>query len=398
MKIGIQTPNFHDMLARDRHVREVERRLRENPVVAVIGARQVGKTTLAALVTDRRRGPIRRFDLEKPADLARLDDPYRALEEQRGLVVLDEIQRLPDVFPVLRVLADRPRTPARFLVLGSASPDLLRQSSESLAGRISYYQLPGFTLDEVGSKGMGRLWLRGGFPRSYLATSDRRSVDWRNDFLRTFLERDLPQLDIRVPADTLLRFWTMLAHYHGQIWNASEFARSLGSNHKTARRYLDILTSTYVVRSLPPWHENITKRQVKSPKTYLADSGLLHALLGIGTKDALEGHPKVGASWEGFLLHEVLQCLGARSREAFFWATHAGPELDLLVVRGTRRLGFEFKRTVAPRVTKSMNEALRLLSLTSMTVVHAGTESFSMRPKIRAIAASRIIEDVKPLR
>lgn len=366
--------------------------------MAVIGARQVGKTTLAKLVMDRRPGSITRFDLESAEDLARLDDPLRALKSLRGLVVLDEVQRLPDVFPTLRVLADRPRRPAHFLVLGSASPELLRQSSESLAGRISYYELPAFSLEEVGPENLQRLWIRGGFPRSYLAASAGRSSAWRSDFIRTFLERELPQLGIRVPSETLRRFWTMLAHYHGQIWNASEFARSLASDHKTAKRYLDILSSTFVVRQLQPWHENVRKRQVKSPKIYLTDSGLVHTLLGLETARDVEGHPKVGASWEGLLLHQVVQRLRARPEETFFWAAHAGPELDLFIRRGSRRLGFEFKRTVAPKVTKSIRGALEDLGLSRMTIVHAGEHSFPLGAKIHAVAASRLVENLKPLR
>jgi len=385
------------MLPRDGHVREVERRLRDYPVVCLVGARQIGKTTLAGMVMDRRRAGTR-FDLESTEDLARLDDPLRALKPLRGLVVLDEVQRLPEVFPTLRVLADRPRRPASFLLLGSASPALLRQTSESLAGRIAYYRLPGLSIEEVGPEGMRRLWLRGGFPRSFLAPSNQRSAEWRHGFLQTFLERDLPQIGIRVPAETLRRFWTMLAHYHGQIWNASAFARSLGTDHKTTMHYLDILSSTFVVRQMQPWHENVRKRQVKSQKVYLSDSGLVHTLLGLESFRDVEGHPKVGASWEGFLMDQVVQRLRARPEESFFWATHAGPELDLLVCRGRRRLGFEFKRTVAPKVTKSMVTAQTDLRLSGLAVVHAGEESYPLRSGIRAIAASRLLEDLKPLR
>ncbi|HJS75573.1 MAG TPA: ATP-binding protein, partial [Vicinamibacteria bacterium] len=320
----------------------IEGYLSRYAVVCILGARQVGKTTLARAVADRwRKGPTTRFDLEEPSDRARLQDPMLALRDARGLVVLDEIQRLPEVFPTLRVLADRRRTPARFLILGSASPDLLRQSSESLAGRIIYHELAGFSMAEVGSRRRNQLWLRGGFPRAFLAGTNALSYEWRRSFVRTFLERDLPQLGIQIPAVTLERFWSMVAHYHGQVWNSSEFARSFGVADTTVRRYLDVMTATYVVRQLRPFSENIGKRQVKSPKVYVSDSGLLHVLLNLREFVDLEGHPKVGASWEGFAMDEVLRSLEARAEECFFWATHSGAELDLLVVRGRRRFGFE---------------------------------------------------------
>ena len=344
------------MIDRAMHVQAIQRRLRDFPVVAIIGPRQVGKTTLARQVLSTwKRTPTTAFDLESPADLARLDDPLLALADLRGLVVLDEVQHMPEIFRILRVLADRPRRPARFLVLGSASPDLLRQSSESLAGRIAYYELSGFRLREVGSENLSRLWLRGGFPRSYLAASNARSSTWREEFVRSFLERDLPQLGIRISAATLRRFWSMLAHYHGQVWNASELARALGSDYKTAQRYLDVLTSTFVTRSLKPFHANIKKRQVKSPKVYVTDTGLLHTLLGLQNQRDLEGHPKVGASWEGFLLEQVCELLDVPPEHAFFWSTHTGSEIDLVVARGRQLHGFEFKRTVSPHVSASMH-------------------------------------------
>lgn len=375
----------------------VRRLLRRSPVVAILGPRQVGKTTLAAEIRRAWRGPSVAFDLEDPADLARLADPMLALRPLRGLVVLDEIQRLPGVFPVLRVLADRPRPAARFLVLGSATPELLRQSSESLAGRLAFHELAGLSLAEVGAARAGTLWLRGGFPRSYLARSARESLDWRLDFVRTFLERDLPQLGVSIPATTLRRFWTMLAHYHGQVWNAAEFARSFGVSDMTARRYLDLLAATFVVRILPPWHENVGKRQVKSPKIYLADTGLLHALLNIPTMVDLERHPKVGASFEGFVIESAVRALGARWDECFFWATHAGAELDLLVVRGRVRIGIEIKRTVSPAVTPSMRSALQDLGLSRLDVIHAGDETYPLAPRIRAVALSRVLTDLAPL-
>ncbi len=383
-------------LDRQRHFQAVSDLLRWNPAVALLGARQVGKTTLARSLAQQRRSATF-FDLEDPGHLARLADPLLALSDLRGLVVIDEVQKHPELFPVLRVLCDRPRTPARFLVLGSASPGLLRQSSESLAGRIAFHELQGFALDEVGPRNLLRLWLRGGFPRSYLARSEVESAAWRRNFIQTFLERDLPQLGIGVPAPTMRRFWTMLAHYHGQLWNSAELARAFGVADTTVRRYLDVLSATFVVRQLPPWSENLGKRQVKSPKVYLADSGILHTLIGLDTRSALESHPKVGASWEGLGIEQVIARLGARPTECFFWATYAGAELDLLVVRGRRRWGFAFKRSVAPQVTRSMHLALADLKLDGLDVVQAGEHTFPLAPRVRALALSRLLEDLEPL-
>lgn len=386
------------MIERRRQRTTLARLLARNRVVGLLGARQVGKTTLVRAHASAGKRPVTFFDLERPQDLARLTDPELALGDLTGLVVLDEIQRRPDLFPVLRTLVDRPRARTRFLVLGSASPDLLRQSSESLAGRIAYHTLPPLTLDEVGAKALERLWLRGGFPRSFTSRSLGESAAWRRDFVRTFLERDIPQLGLTIPATTLRRFWTMLAHYHGQVWNASEFARAFGVTDHTVRRYLDVLVSTFVVRILTPWAENIRKRQVKAPKIYLADSGLLHSLLGLDTLRDLTGHPKVGASWEGFALGLVTERLGVAPEESYFWATHGGAELDLLVVRGRTRLGFEFKRTTAPRLTPSMRTAMQDLRLSRLDVVYAGMETFPLAPRIRAVPAIRVFEDIDPLR
>lgn len=384
------------MLDRPRHAAALRRLLARNPVVALLGARQVGKTTLARTLLASQTRETTIFDLERAAHVARLEDPELGLRDLRGIVVLDEIQRRPALFPALRVLADRPRTPARFLVLGSASPALLRQGSETLAGRIAFHELSGFTLGEVGVARMDRLWLRGGFPRSFLARSNADSDQWRADFVRTFLERDVPQLGISIPAATLERFWAMLAHYHGQTWNASELARSFGVSHHVTRRYLEALEATYMVRVLRPFFANVGKREVKSPKVYLRDSGILHHFLGVESKRALERHPKLGASWEGLLLEAVIHQLGVRSRQCFFWATHTGAELDLLVeARGTRR-GFEFKRTTAPRITKSMRSAMDSLQLTQLDVIHAGDETFPLSKRIRAVAASRLLDDVGP--
>jgi predicted AAA+ superfamily ATPase len=385
------------MIKREHALATVAGLASRHPVTAILGARQVGKTTLALALAAQSSSRVTVFDLENPDHLARLQDPVLALGELRGMVILDEIQRRPEIFPVLRVLADRPRRPATFVVLGSASPELLRQSSESLAGRIAYFQLDGFSLQEVGAKQLTRLWLRGGFPRSFLAKSNTLSVEWRRNFIATFLERDVPQLGISIPAPTLRRFWAMLAHWHGQLWSGSEFGRAFGVSDQTVRRYLDTLTATYVVRQLPPYQANIAKRQVKMPRVYVADSGLLHALLGIGTARELDEHPKVGASWEGFALNEVTDRLGALPQECFFWRTHQGAELDLLVVRGRRRLGFEFKRTTAPTITPSMRIALDDLGLESISVIHAGRHAFPMHEKIRAIPLQAVLTDLKPL-
>ena len=364
---------------------QVRSLLRDFPVVAVLGPRQVGKTTLAKQVATEFSGPVHHYDLERAADRQALADPQLALEDKTGLVVLDEVQRTPELFPTLRVLADRPRTPARFLVLGSASPALLRQSSETLAGRIAHFHLRGFSLEELGPAALPRLWLRGGFPRSYLARSEATSATWREEFVTTFLERDLPQLSIGPQGPQMRRFWTMLAHLHGQIWNASDVARSLAVTSVTTRKYLDRLAATFVVTVLQPFHANLKKRQVKSPKVYIADSGLLHTLLGIQDHVDLQGHPKSGASWEGFALHAIVERLSARPHECFFWATHAGAELDLVIVRGRRRVGFEFKLGSAPELTPSLRTALQDLGLERIHVIHGGKDTYRLAPTIDAV-------------
>jgi len=384
------------LISRPSHLAELRRKLTNNPVVALLGARQVGKTTLARLLAAEMDAAAH-FDLEDPRDLARLDEPTLTLEPLRGLVVIDEVQHRPDLFRVLRVLADRAPLPARFLVLGSASPALLRQGSESLAGRLGYQELGGFDLAEVGADHWHRLWLRGGFPRSWLAPDEAASLEWRRDFIRSFVERDLPGLGITLPSRLLHDFWTMLAHYHGQTWNGSELARAFGLAHTTVRRYLDIMTGAYVVRQLRPWRENPRKRIVKSSKIYIADTGLLHALLGLETPEDLRGHPKVGASCEGFALEQVVRQLRARPEECHFWSVHGGPELDLLVVRGRQRRGYEFKRTDAPSVTRSMRSAMELLGLTSLDIVHVGRDTYPMAEGIRAVAGRDILAEIEPL-
>ena len=383
-------------VAREHHLRRVRLLLREFPVVAILGARQVGKSTLARQLAAARRGPTHWFDLENPVDLARLADPGLELRPLRGWVVLDEIQRLPDVFPLLRVLADRPRTPARFLVLGSASPSLLQQTSETLAGRVGFHHLDGFGLREVSNP--DRLWLRGGFPLSYLARSEAASRRWRDGFIQPFLARDVPELGSLVPSTTLRRFWTMLAHWHGQIWNGAEFGRAFGVSHTTVRRYLDLLTSVFVVRQLQPWHENIAKRQVRSPKVYIQDSGILHALLGLASREDVVSHPKVGASWEGFAVGQIVNLLGAAAEQCFHWSTHSGAELDLLVLAGNKRYGFEIKRTEAPRLTASMRSAFETLKLDRLEVVHAGDKRFALAKGIGTLPASSLAATLRPLR
>ena len=384
------------MIDRTWQISRLRQLLQRNSVVAILGARQVGKTTLAKQFISSYPLPCHVFDLEKPSDIARLTDPELALSPLSGLIVIDEVQLKPGLFPLIRVLVDRRPSPARFLLLGSATPDLLRQGNESLAGRIAYHTLRGFSFSETGIEFQDQLWLRGGFPLSFLASSDGESWEWREDFITTYLERDIPQLGIRVAAPTLRRFWAMLAHCHGQVWNASLFARNFGVNHTTIRHYLEILSSTFVVRSLQPWHENLKKRQVKAPKVYFSDTGLLHTLLGIVDRTDLESHPILGMSWESYAMNEIVERLHVRPHECFFWATHAGAELDLLVTRGTRRLGFEFKRTSSPSISKSMKVALSDLQLDHLFVVHPGEQSFDLSQDIRAASLMRLEDEIRP--
>ena len=374
------------MLSRDAIFSRVRAALKRSRVVALVGPRQSGKTTLA-----RRFVPsaaVNYFDLEDPAALARLAEPMLALAPLKGTVVIDEIQRRPDLFPVLRVLADRQPLRARFLVLGSASPVLLRQSSESLAGRLEVIDIAGLTLAEIGAANSERHWRRGGFPRSFLARSEADSLAWRQDFIRTIVERDLPQLGSAVAPVVLRRFWAMLAHYHGQIWSATDPARSMGVSEPTVRRYLDLLTGAYLARQLPPWHENLGKRQVKAPKVYVRDSGLLHSLLGIDTPKALLEHPKCGASWEGYVIDEVLKAL--QVTDAYFWSTHQGAELDLLLFHGGKRIGIEIKRTDAPTLTKSMRIAMTDLKLDRLLVLYPGHQSYALGGDVEVLPVTAI--------
>ncbi|MEW6746374.1 MAG: ATP-binding protein [Planctomycetota bacterium] len=382
------------MIPRPDAIERITRMFQIHPIVSLLGPRQCGKTTLARMIAEQE--PCTYFDLENPADARRLEAPMTALEKLEGLVVIDEIQRRPDLFNLLRVLADRSPNPARFLLLGSASPRLVRGASESLAGRVGFVDLSGFDLSEVGADQLDRLWLRGGLPKSFLAADDASSVLWREQFIRTFLERDIPQLGITIPAETLGRFWSMMAHYHAQAWKAAELARSLGTSENTTRRYLDILAGAYMIRTLPPWFENIGKRQIKAPKIYLRDSGLLHALLQLHTREHLLGHPKLGASWEGFALEQVVG--EAQTRDAYFWGTHAGAELDLLIMMAGKRYGFEFKHADAPGTSRSMGTAVQDLHLDHLWVVYPGRQQYSLGEHITVIPMRAVASVVKALR
>lgn len=375
-------------ISRPTHLSTLRQLLEQFPVVAMIGPRQAGKTTLARQLAEGETSHF--FDLEDPRDAARLASPMLALESLTGLVVLDEIQTLPELFPALRVLSDRPGRPARFLILGSASPELAQHSAETLAGRVVYHELSGFDLTEVGVENARRLWMQGGFPRAYLE-APAASARWRQAFARTYLERDIPALGLRLPPATLRRFWGMLAHYHGQTWNGAELARAFGVSEKTVRHYLDILVATFMVRVLSPWHENMGKRAVKAPKIYLSDSGMLHTLLGLQTETALMGHPKVGASWEGFAMGQVMAALTATTEQCHHWKLHTGAELDLLIVQNGVRRGFEFKLTDSPRTSASMHSALQDLKLDTLHVVHAGPHSYPMAERIDALALADVL-------
>ncbi len=388
---------FGLVIQRPRRLAEIRAGLKRSRVTALVGPRQAGKTTLARQIVPPASPAY--FDLQDPRSLARLTEPMTALAPLRGVVVIDEIQRRPDLFSVLRVLADRRPLPARMLILGSASPDLLKQSSETLAGRIETIALTGFGLDELGAAALRRLWRRGSFPPSYLARSEQASYVWREQFVHTFVERDLPQLGITVPAPTVLRFWTMLAHYHGGIWNAAEAARSLGVTEPTARRYLDLLSGLFMVRQLQPWHENLKKRQVKAPKVYLRDSGLLHTLLGLAGEREILSHPKVGASWEGYAIEEAINLV--RPEAAYFWATHTGAELDLLLMKRGRRYGVEVKFQDAPRFTPSMRIALADLRLQHLTVLYPGDQRYDLDRRVSVVPLGDLASDpgiVTPLR
>lgn len=377
------------IIERKKKYNAIKTALKRSPVVVLSGPRQSGKTTLARQFLDVES--VNYFDLEDPVSLLRLEEPMTALQSLEGLIVIDEIQRRPDLFPILRVLCDRDTRPAHFLILGSAGGDLLRQSSESLAGRMEAVSISGFSLEELEPGNMQTLWRRGGFPPSFLSVNETDSVAWRKNFIQTLLERDFPLWGVRIPAITLFRFWSMLAHYHGQTWNAAEPARALGVSESTCRRYLDLLTDAMMVRQLQPLHSNIAKRQVKSPKIYIRDSGLLHQLLGIATDKDLFTHPKIGASWEGFVLEQVL--LTESFDEAFFWATHQGAEIDLILKRGDQRIGIECKRADAPRLTKSIRIAMNDLHLNKVVIIYPGNKPYLLSEKVSVLPVSALGSD-----
>jgi uncharacterized protein len=376
-----------------KRIAEIEilnRLVKNNPVVAILGPRQCGKTTLSRQFSSQWSSETTFFDLENPRDVQRLDEPLLALENASGLIVIDEIQRTPDLFPVLRVLADRNKK-AKYLILGSASRDLIRQSSETLAGRISYLEIGGFSSQLVGAAKTEKLWIRGAFPRSYLAPNEAASYQWRQDFIATFLERDIPQLGINIPAKSLGRFWRMLAHYHGQVFNASEIGRSLGVSDHTAQRYLDLLSGTFMVRQLRPWYSNTKKRIVKRPKVYFRDSGILHTLFALESKKDILLHPKLGASWEGFALEEAVKSAQLKEDEVFFWGVHAAAEIDLVFQKKGRPYGVEVKYAQAPNITQSMRSAMAELSLGHLWIIYPGKESYPLDRNVTVIS----LQDLK---
>ena len=377
------------MLIRKKFLQQITNQFEVHALCALLGPRQCGKTTLSKDYARDFQGKVHIFDLENPTHLARLENPLLALSTLNGLVIIDEIQRRPELFPILRVLVDEMDT--KFLILGSASRDLIQQSSETLAGRIGYVELTPFHLEEVEDETL--LWVRGGFPKSYLAEKENASFLWRENYIRTFLERDIPSLGFSIAPQHLRRFWMMLAHYHGNLFNASEIGRSLSISDHTAKKYLDILSGTFMVRSLPPWFENTTKRQIKTPKIYFRDTGIFHTLMGLHTLEAIQNHPKLGASWEGFALEQVIQKLDLYEGETFFWRTHAGAELDLFILKEGKKFGFEFKYTDAPKVSSSMRSAFESLDLNHLFLICPGHSCFLLRENITAIGLKKFIEE-----
>jgi predicted AAA+ superfamily ATPase len=383
-------------IPRTPHLASLRAHLDEFPVVGLVGPRQTGKSTALRQLAASWPDPAWHFDMEDSRVQARLSDPILALDGLRGLVVLDEVQRAPALFPALRVLADRPGRPASFVVSGSASPHMLRLGAESLAGRIHWHELPGLSLDEIDGEA-DRLWLRGGYPRAFLAPNDGAAARYVAALTRAHIERDLPDLGFRLPRETTRRFFTMVAHLHGDRWNGAELARAFGVAESTVRHHLDMLSGSLLLRRLRPWFTNTGKREVKAPKVYLSDTGLLHHLLGIRSAEDLLSHPKVGASWEGFAIEQVTARLGVERDACWFWAVHSGAELDLLVVRGRRRWGFEVKRTSSPTLTPSIRSALEVLAPERIDIVHAGPDTFPLAPRVRALALSRLRTDLGPL-
>ena len=381
------------MISRPAYLESLKTAVRRSLVTALLGPRQTGKTTLARMFAEEKKTTF--FDLESLPDLRQLQNPELVLGNLEGFVILDEIQIMPELFGTLRVLVDRPGQKARFIILGSASPEIIRNASETLAGRIEFVDLNGFDLAEVGSSNWEALWIRGGFPRSYLAKNEADSLTWREGYIRTFLERDIPQLGIRIPATAMRRFWTMLAHYHAQTWNASELSRAMGVSDKTVRSYLDILTGAFMVRQLQPWYENTSKRQVRAPKVYLIDSGLLHSLLNIQDRHILLGHPKMGASWEEYVIEQVLQII--HPSEAYFWAVHNSAELDLLLFHKGKRYGIEVKFSEAPEITRSMQTALHDLDLSHLWVIYPGADAYQVEKKILVLPLQKVPELIQQL-
>ncbi|MBN2316846.1 MAG: ATP-binding protein [Sedimentisphaerales bacterium] len=374
------------MIERRGYIDRVKKAISRSPIVALLGPRQCGKTTLARMICEHQ--PNTYFDLESQADLRRLVNPELILSSLQGLVVIDEIQTKPDLFPALRVVVDKPDNKCHFLILGSASPHIIRSVSETLAGRVEFVDMAGFDMTELGVESWKQLWTRGGFPRSYLARDDQDSLAWREGFIRTFLQRDIPQFGINIPAPAMRRFWTMLAHYHGQTWNASRIGSALGINDKTARSYLDILTQTYMIQQLQPWHENIAKRQVKSPKIYFRDTGLLHSLLDLRDFHSIMGHPQVGASWEGFAMEQIIR--KTHPSQVYYWATYSGAELDMFLIVNGKRYGIEFKFSEAPDKTKSMAIAIESLKLDKLLIVIPGDKSWPINETISVCPIDKV--------
>lgn len=367
----------------------LKERLKNYPAVAILGPRQCGKTTLAHQFARIWKKNVVFFDCEDPQDINRLSEPLTAFKDATGLIVLDEIQRVPDLFPVLRVIIDR-KEDKKFLILGSASPDLIKQTAESLAGRISYIEMRGFSCEHIDTSAVDRLWIRGNFPRSFLARNEHVSYRWRQDFIATFLERDIPNLGFKLPARTMRRFWTMLAHYHGQVLNSSEIGRSLELSDHTVRRYLDLLCGTFMIRQLLPWHYNTKKRLIKNPKIYFRDTGLLHTLLSLETKHDVFSHPKLGASWEGFALEETIQRLQLSDDSIFFWGVHTGAEIDMVFQKKGRLYGIEVKYSHAPSVTPSIRSAVEELSLSHVWIIYPGIKIFPLAKNITVLPVTKL--------
>lgn len=376
-------------IKRQEILEEIQFAFKVTPVCGLIGPRQCGKTTTAKEIADHYPGTVYHFDLEDERDQNKMREPLLTLENLEGLIIIDEIHHVPDLFKSLRVLVDQKKD-RKFLVLGSASGELLKQTSESLAGRITFVEMAPFQLKEVDLA--EQLHTRGGFPLSYLAESEEVSVAWRKGYIKTFLERDIPSLGFQLFPQNLRRFWTMLAHYHGQIFNASEIGTSLGINYKTSQHYLDILESTFMMRRLTPWIANIKKRQVKAPKIYFNDSGLLHSLLGIHNHDDLLGHPKLGASWEGFAIEQIIRSSKADKESCFYWRTQNGAELDLIILKNGKMHGFEFKYSSKPSLTKSLHYVLEDLTPATMTIIVPGNEEYSIHEKVRVCGLTKFCQ------